>query len=430
MIQQFFPRTGYGGKVVDGEFQMHYQVWIHNQQELATLIGESNGKCSVFVSHNAYPDRDDQEHQFGEHSNEGCPPISKVKYVTVHQQFVDLDDPEKIENAFGDLRKLVIWAEQERWRWRSTFSGSKGFHFYLLHDPAIYDISETIMVDSTTPVQWRAYYLAAQTYLKATLGLRCIDFNSAEPKRICRVPNTMHFKRGSSTPTGYYCIPLTLDQIMNWNVENIKQLAKNPLTEIDEYWNRSHLKRSMTFDAWLDYYDIQPNILSVGRADVGNALIAGFQAPTGTKGLTVEWWDLFKKLWPGYPCMWNEFYNSRNPRHEARFHTAALLKKMADDPRSIIKIDGNYLFEMYQNLKYDDVHQTEVCRRQIYSIFERGPNSSRNWLPIYEPYSCSRIYAAGLCLGPKCDEVLPSKKKFSRYMSKMKEHLTNEGYQQ
>jgi len=41
-------------------------------------------------------------------------------------------------------------------------------------------------------------------------------------------------------------------------------------------------------------------------------------------------------------------------------------------------------------------------------------------LRLYEPYSCARLYAAGLCLAEKCDEVLPEQKKYSRYLVQIK----------
>lgn len=427
-----FPRTAFGGKVVNGEFEMLYQVWVHNAAELQQLINDSNERCSVFVSHNAYPSRGKQEHHITEEGCEGCPDIrTDISEVTINQQFYDMDS-DKIENAFGDLRKLVEWAEKERWKWHAVFSGGKGFHFFLIHDPATYDITKPIMVDSRTPVQWRSYYLAAFAYLKHTLGLRTLDLNCAEPKRICRVWGTAHFKKGHDKPSGTYCIPLTLDQVMNWNVQDIVEMSKRPTqamtqyAESSEYWNRVETKRALTFDQWLDYYGIEPSILSLaGNTDASKALIADMVPPMsrGPTGLTPDWWEFFKALWPSWPCMWNHFYNSRNPKHEARFHTAALLKKMADDRNAVMRIDGEFLFQMYQSLKYDDVRHTDVCRQQIYSIFERGPRSSRKWLPVYEPYPCARLFAAGLCIGEKCDEVLPDKKKFSRYLKKVKVNL-------
>ena len=153
MIVAGFPRTAMGVAGV--------QKWVHNSDELQNLISEGNGVASVFMSHNSYPD---PEHP-AEHDGP-CPSIARIRYVNVTQQFIDLDS-EKLSNALHDCRKLIEWFEQEKLPYTVAFSGKKGFQINLVFKkPAIYDISEEILVDSETPVQWRSYYRAVYNFFK------------------------------------------------------------------------------------------------------------------------------------------------------------------------------------------------------------------------------------------------------------------------
>ena len=384
---------------------IHGQQWVHNTEELAQLIQDSNGISSVFVSHNSYPD----ENHPAEHDGR-CPPISNVRYVRVAQQYIDLD-AKKLENALADARKLVEWCDEHKLPWFCAFSGRKGFQFTILFEPAVYDITEEVQIDADTHVQWRSYYSASHAWIKHTLDLRTLDLAVAEPKRIMRVWNTMHFRRGSDEPTGTHCVPLTRDQIMKWYPSQILGFAETPadmlhFTQASASWN--HNKEYIRFDQFLDKFEISPTILSpTGIAS--DAMVVGYKKGDGKN------WELFKSLMPDM-CVHNEMYNSNNPRHIARFASAVYWKQMSDDPRSAIQISEEWVDKFYREMQYDDVENQPERHRQIRSVFNRGPNSTRSWLPLYKYPSCRKLFASGICVGPTCP-------KFDIFLKGYREHV-------
>jgi hypothetical protein len=90
------------------------------------------------------------------------------------------------------------------------FSGAKGFSVF------IYDKSVT---DShgATDVPERV----KNTCSRMAEGIATFDPTPYDRCRIWRVQNTINSK------TGLYKIPLTINEIMSWNIDTIKECAKN-----------------------------------------------------------------------------------------------------------------------------------------------------------------------------------------------------------
>jgi len=363
-------------KTVEGQFM------IMNPIEFAAVLKQSNGRCSVFVSHNSYPGHEKDE-------------LTMVKRVQIEYQFIDLDHATKPENAHEDLVKLVEWAEEERIPWEASYSGSKGFHFFIKHLAATYPIDVRVSADET--IALRSYYMASQGYLKAKLKLRCVDLICAEPKRIHRVWNTMHFKRHTTKPTGRFCIPLSKKDILELDTEEIIAMASKPNFDVDYSYNDD--KDWYTFSDYLTEYEIHPE-MDIADEDNGATLvlISKYNPPTGDNDKPN--WEWFKKQMPD-PCIHNIMYNSRNPPHIARFASAAFWRQAG--------ISIRWVNQFYVKMKYRDHNKATQRMRQLKSIWNRGPGSTRPHLPLYKYPTCRTLYQGGVCIGPECP-------KFNRFL--------------
>ena len=376
---------------------------VYSDIEFMKLLIEYNGKCSIFISHNQYPD-------VPKNPVTGNPEISQIELVRVLQQYHDMD-AKKLENALGDCRKLMHWCQDEEQPFVPVFSGAKGFQFLIKHEPAVYNIKEEVQIDADTKMHWSAYYTCVHAWMKSKLDLRTLDSNVAEPKRVMRVWNTMHFKRNATQPTGTFCIPLTPDQVDNWTIDEIVEHAKKPrFINID--WNKNANYRR--FHDFLDEYDITPDLLSIDSAlfDSG-ALLNRYNPGEG------KHWNRMKALISpnGHNlCVLQDMWNSRNPKHISRFDAACRWKKLTVDPRTTVAITAEDVDNFYERMQYDDVINREERIRQIRSIYNRGPGSERPYLPLYEPPSCKKKYAAGICVGPDC----PS---FERYLGRVSREM-------
>ncbi len=400
-----FPRAAMGLKG---------QQMVHSPEELAQVVDEANGKKSVFVSHNSYE------------PNEcngvcKCPPINSIHIVQVEQLYIDLDS-EKLSNAFHDCRTLIEWCENEKLPYTLAFSGRKGFQFCIGFKPAVYDINVNVFVDSDTPIPWREYYKASHLWIAHHLGLRTLDVSVAEPKRIMRVWNTLHFRRGADKPTGTYCVPLTPDQIINGHPSEILEWASKPRTLKGLHWHSN--KEWMTFDEFLDKYNINPGLLSSENVEYSANLInLDFKMGIGKN------WEWFKAMMPKLYvddklvhklCYLIEMYYNHNPNHMMRFGSAAYWRNLSMNPNNPIGIDEHFVHRFYESMKYDDLCENynrilptkpkgKVCgfcpeckerTTQIKSVWRRG-QPYNDLKPYVEP-SCKKLLAVGSCKGPKC----------------------------
>ncbi len=381
-----FPRSIYGLREV-GNKMVEGQWMVAKAEEAVQIVARSNGKCSVFTSHNSYPGHGDDK-------------IVDVKRVRIHKMFFDLDHKEKPENAFVDLVKLYQLAEEERWPWEASYSGAKGFHFFIKLDPAIYPIDLKVQDDET--IDLRAYYMAVAAWLTRKLGLRTIDTMVAQPKAVHRIWNTKHFNKKTGKSNGRYCIPLTPRMIEDWTFEEIVDSSYKPnegFAAIKQEWNED--KDWFTFAEFLAEYHIHPYMRSDDESNFELLMLSDYLQPENAKDKAN--WEWFKRQMPD-PCVHNSMYNMKNPPHVARFASAVAWRGAG--------VDMLWVDQFYQQKKYADVHRHAQRRANLRSIWNRGPGSTRPHLPLYRYPSCKKLYLGGICIGPACP-------KFNRYLQEV-----------
>lgn len=129
------------------------------------------------------------------------------------QLWFDLDsetDPSKAKKAAVDL---LAYFDKQGWSDATEiyFSGFKGFHI-MLHTTNTFVPSEVSLI---------CYNLAKE----AGVPSEVFDTSVYNITRIFRIPNTKHQK------SGLYKVPISLDELKDLKLENVKNLAKEPRYE-------------------------------------------------------------------------------------------------------------------------------------------------------------------------------------------------------
>ena len=97
------------------------------------------------------------------------------------------------------------------------FSGAKGFHIIIPHKVLGIEKKETLNVDFKTFAQW----------LKKQSGASIIDLGIYDRKRLLRITNTINSK------TGLYKVPISIEDLYNFSLQDILNYAKEKHTEKD-----------------------------------------------------------------------------------------------------------------------------------------------------------------------------------------------------
>jgi len=376
MLQfEHFPRTCMG---------QHGQVRVDSKEEIEQIIERDNGKFHLYITHNAFPGKwtyfkDEPE------------------VINVHQMFHDFDHKTKMENSLHEARQVAEWHVENDLEFTSAFSAGKGFHLYTQFTPAVYSLTDEIAITTEKKLTLRDYYKAIFLTLKRDLKLRTIDPQCSEPKRICRIWNTVNIR------SGLYCIPLSEDQLFSLDINEIKELAKDP-QPIPKIKTRNKMK----FHEFIDEYEINPALNKVSFAGVESIRLAEWKYDNDPKR---ESW--FQRYMPhGYPCIKQDMQHTSNPTHTARFASAVWWKQMADNAPIITNEQGEkmkvaptpkFVDDFYRREKYDDVLNHKEREDNINSIFRND----------YKMPKCTTLYEAGICLGEQCE-------KFHRFLGDVK----------
>lgn len=329
-----------------------FQVIVKSEQEIIDFITPRMGKMPIFTSHNSYPTMLDNKEPY---------------QVNVCKLFFDFDSKSKPENAQLDLLKLLNFCDKENIVAYPVFSGSKGFHAYVILRPTVYLFGKHLQ-DATK---------AIHIWFRQSLGLRTIDIKCAEPRRLCRVWYTPHVsynpKNGDKAINGLYCCPLYPDWIREWRMPQILEYAKQP--EIIDYHPKGKL---YSLDEFITKFNIDIEKMLRTEMSEDNASRCKI-----VKYIPVEN-DFIKSIIP-FPCIHNQIVHNPNPPHLARFAAVAWLRQLG--------YDRKWTFDFLQNRNYIDTKMS-VCAYQINHIYDH--------YPPYKFPSCRKIFEESMCVGKDC----------------------------
>lgn len=182
---------------------MYYRRLCSTVQDRGELLPLDNkmecfdSEIDHYVSIYEYDDA-----QLAEFKNKGT--VSGINNVTTTRLIWDFDDKNSLENARQDTIELCGRLQDkgvDTTKIQIFFSGSKGFHV------------QVDTVDRLTVEQFKRI-----TYELAN-GLNSYDSTISNATRIVRVCGTKHKE------TGLYKIPITAEQLQEYSIEDIKEMA-------------------------------------------------------------------------------------------------------------------------------------------------------------------------------------------------------------
>lgn len=415
------------------------QVIVNTPEELQEVIDDSNGKTSVYFSHNSYPgsERKCEWTPPGKYCCHKCR-IDNVENVRISQVYFDFDHNTKLENALADARKFKFWVNKEGLPYAIAFSGKKGFQFCIKLNPAVYSLTEKIYLNSDIKVTLSDYYKSLQVTLKQRLDLKTLDLKCAEPKRIMRYWNTQHFNKHGKK-TGTYCVPMTPQMLDTMNPSQIVEYASQPREINILMWNQG--RRQLTFEDFIDEYEISPKVIMIDNWEPGSVMIADYEFGHEEKDTPAKTW--FRAMMPDIcvcQAMWPKITKTEegaiikhNPTHIARLASGIWWANLWKEA-PIIEHDGEkiriapspaWVEQFYRRMEYRDLCLDNDrgaggkpcgfcnnCRRRqasINSVYHKD----------YKYPSCATLYAGGICVGEACP-------KFKRYLKKIADNQTQD----
>jgi len=342
MIKSDFLRvlSGYNFLEFPRMFGNPRQDIVRNYLFFLDKIKLNNGRAACFTSHNSYTE-----------FNKMGDPI-KMRHQNL---FFDLDSPDKFENAWGDVITLCHFCNQYDLNYSVSFSGNKGFHFFI----------HLLPMDVIMNHKLRKVYYAIHDWIRTELGVRTLDQQTKDPKRLCRIPNTIH------TSSGLYCVAI---RDFDMSVVDVKEYARRPQKVINKY------KPILNLMGFLKKFDIDPNSANVTPV-----------TPHGyiDKVMDIKDEDFIRMIsevvW--MPCLQRDLFTI-NPMHYTRFASAVIMKEIIGSYDTVLEM----WHKMSEVCGYIDRFNAGVTEYQLKQIFERD---------YYKPTKES-LCRNGLCLGKEC----------------------------
>ena len=332
------------------------------------LLSVSNHK-SCYLSLNSYP-------WIRKKSRGFAPEILRLETI-----IQDLDCEEKTDHALSDLRNLVQVCDNLNLTYMMSFSGGKGFHHYILLDSHNYRFSFT----DKSAESLKICAGEIQDWVIKQTSLRTFDPSIvSDCKRIIRLPYTAYYKK-DGTFTGRYCIPLSRDQVLNWNMERIIHESENPSWRI--------VKNSGSGN----YYEMEElvSFLEVSRytRPTKNKIQYRIKTTPIEDSVISDILMLIKER--QVMCCYGELM-SENPSHHSRVFLMLFLMEVfsyrSSDIDSVIEI----FRRMATEFNYADYSES-TTGYQVESIVGNEKYQDSPHVP-----ECKYLQGKGICIGSSC----------------------------
>jgi hypothetical protein len=277
--------------------------------------------------------------------------------------YFDLDSKDDINISHQEARRLYMYLQEvvPEEAIRIYFTGMKGFH---IECEAI-----TLGIGPSSDLADVFRYIAND--LKEKLELTSIDFQVFDPRRMWRIPNSIHQK------TGLYKVPLEASELLG-DIETITALAEKPrLLEVPEQEFNPRANewfREYTYEKAKPVLTQEEIIERFARHGTGMVRDVG--------EMEFDPKALFDHC-PSMMRLWKKAETERHLEHEERLFLCSILsysEQAKDYLHSILQNCDDY------NPEKTNAHLNDWVRRRELGIGGR-------------PYSCARANAAGIGCG-------------------------------
>ena len=186
----------------------------YSPDELEEHVEKYNGIKSCYTSVYCFDNLKDIEGK----ANYDSAVINGIWFDFDHNRDVDkcLKDVRKFIKQYCIPRKIIP---------RIYLTGGKGFQMNI-------DFQSQVDLSDTQKRQALREYL---THLKETYKLKTLDQACINNSVAClrRIPNTQYISKLTGEPTGVWCVPISVDEVMTLSIEEIYGLAMEPRDKPD-----------------------------------------------------------------------------------------------------------------------------------------------------------------------------------------------------
>ena len=186
----------------------------YSVEDIEKLMEQYNGKKSCYTSVYAFDDMKD---------NEGKPNYDSA---ILNGIWFDFDHDKDVSKCLKDLRKFLRrYCKPNKIIPRIYLTGGKGFQMNI-------DFYSPLDLSDDQKRQALREYL---THLKKKFKLSTLDQACINNSVAClrRIPNTQYISKLTGEPTGVWCVPLSVEEVMTMDIEELYGLAMEPRDKID-----------------------------------------------------------------------------------------------------------------------------------------------------------------------------------------------------
>lgn len=336
-----------------------HQWWVFNEEQMDFFLRKAAGSNNLYATVARFeldgtPVSSKVAYDFDSPRKESAFPGVTSDEMRMRQMW---EDPGKAEAVLGpplaDAR-CVVETSQARGIPVATVYTGMGFHVYQLYQP---------LEDPEDAMRSIASKHRKELELD-TSDVRVIG----DVQRILRIPNQERICKETGHGTGFYTIPLSPREVMEWDPSRIVDVARFPRTgltpEVDLGWGWPEERPEMK---------VEPGY--TGRSAIEASTEKELEVPHGTHG--EEWARAVLEDLLQMPCMYEHLCQPK-PEHPIRVNSAVLLYNAGLQPRDVEDL------LMALNFRDQDRQTTRMQTEQI-------------WRGGYADMSCETLRAMGYC---------------------------------
>jgi hypothetical protein len=181
----------------------------YSPEEIEELVEKYNGKKSCYTSVYCFDNMKDTD--------------GKANYdsAVINGIWFDFDHNKDVSICLKDVRKFIRkYCKPNKITPRIYLTGGKGFQMNI-------DFHSLLDLSDEQKRQALREYL---THLKKKYRLKTLDQACINNSVAClrRIPNTKYVSKLTGEPTGVWCIPISVDEAMTMDIDEIYALATGP----------------------------------------------------------------------------------------------------------------------------------------------------------------------------------------------------------
>ena len=185
----------------------------YSVDDIERLVENWNGKKSCYTSVYAFDNMKDID---------GKPNYDSA---VVNGIWFDFDHEKDVKKCLMDVRKFIRqYCKKRKIIPRIYLTGGKGFQMNI-------DFYSPLDLSAGQKRQAIREYL---THLKTKYKLKTLDQACINNSVAClrRIPNTQYVSKLTGEPTGIWCVPLSVEEVMKNNIDELYALANGPRDKI------------------------------------------------------------------------------------------------------------------------------------------------------------------------------------------------------